>query len=302
MAGKLQKPRTGTPDMKPVIVGGPSAHGQARAGAHDFILQLIRQAIVYFGGRRETARAQRDLRALADRVKKEQAKHPRKGFLIALQYIVQQASPEATGSGNAYRYTGYLYGWGGTISEARQHQMRKVIRPGLRSNEKFAYQVFWYPPKATPKIARPFPVIGRGSFIKGRVRLQEVSWSTMMGFNDGSQISLPGPGSGYCFEILKAPTSIVTSHGSTGPVKVPVVLRPVGQGRGTLPVVDLDSSNPFGNVTAAMVFPADQVTASIFAKKSATRQNPPGTIRGLVNFDRVRWVRPENIRLLSKKK
>ena len=33
--------RLGTPDMKPIMVGGPSAMGQAKGGAIEFLLGLV---------------------------------------------------------------------------------------------------------------------------------------------------------------------------------------------------------------------------------------------------------------------
>ncbi|RZB36070.1 MAG: hypothetical protein SRB2_02575 [Desulfobacteraceae bacterium Eth-SRB2] len=291
--------RLGTPDMKPIMVGGPSAMGQAKGGAIEFLLGLVRQSIYYFGGRIQQSKAQKDLKSLGTRIDKDRRAMPTKGVLVSLQFIVQEGSKEAAGQGNAFRYTTYLYGKGATVSEARQDQVRHgLIREGTRSNEKYAYQPIWFPPlKATGRIKRPFPVIGHGCFVQGKVWLQNVQWTTIQGFDDEGKSNLAGSGNSFFFDILQPPTNMVTSHGATGVVKIPIKQRPVGSGGKSIPVVDLDTT--LGNVTAAMVFPADAHTEQVFWRAPETKQKPLGTIRGITNFNRIRWIRPENIRLLK---
>jgi len=79
-------------------------------------------------------------------------------------------------------------------------------------------------------------------------------------------------------------------------VSIPIKQRPVGYGGKSIPVVDLDTS--IGSVTAAMVFPADSNTEQVFWRAKETQQKPVGTIRGIVNFNEIRWICPENIRIL----
>ena len=294
--------RLGTPDMKPITVGGPSALGEAKGGAIEFLLALVRQSIFYFGGQTQLSKAQQDVKALGTRIERDRSAQPTRGVLVSLQFIVLEGSPEAAGSGDAFRYVGYLYGQGATTTEARADQLRHgLIRPGTRANEKYAYQPLWFPPKQlTGRFQRPFPVIGHGCFVDGRVWLQDVKWTTLQGFDDEGTSRLAGSGNSFYFDVLKPPAAIVTAHGGVGAVRLPVVQRRVGSGGGTIPVVDLDTS--IGSVTAAMVFPADSHTETAFAHTPATQQSPLGTIRGLVNFDRVRWVRPENIRLIASEK
>lgn len=290
--------RLGTPDMKPITVGGPSSMGQAKGGAIELLLCLIRQSICYFGGKIEQSKAQKDLKALGEKIEQDRNAHPTKGVLVTLQFIVLVASKEVAGSGNAFRYTTYLYGKGMTISEARADQFRHgVVREGTRKSEKYAYQPIWFPPKQlTGQFQRPFPVIAHGCFVEGKVWLQDVQWTTLQGFDDEGKTHLAGPGDFFYFDVLQPPKSIVTTHGSIGAVKIPIELRSVGRGSKMIPVVALDTI--MGNVTAAMVFPADSHTEMEFWRAPATKQKPLGTIRGVVNFERIRWVCPENIQLV----
>lgn len=284
--------------MRPITVGGPSATGQARGGAIEFLLALVRQSIYYFGGRVQQSKAQSDLKALGERIEKDRRSCPTKGVLVSLQFIVLQGAKGAAGSGDAFRYTTYLYGKGATPSEARRDQARHgLVRQGTRSNEKYAYQPVWFAPlQPVGRLRRPFPVVGQGCFVEGRVKLQDVLWTTLQGFDDEGQTRLAGSGDSFCFDVLRPPKGIVTTHGSTGVVAIPTVWRPAGQGGQRLPVVDLDTSG-IGSVTAAMVFPADAHTEQVFGRAPATKQKPLGTIRGIVNLDRIRWVRPENIQM-----
>lgn len=296
------KARLGMPDMKTISVGGPSAHGSSKGGAIEFLLGLIRQGIYLIGGSIQRSEAENDLRKVGARVERDLKADPSRGVLVSLRFIVMQGSPEAAGSGDAFRYTGYLYGRGRTISAARDDQRSGVqpFKPGLRSNESFAYQPVWFPPKKTAMIAelrRPFPVIAHGCFVEGRAVLQDVQWTTLQGFDDEGTTKLAGSGNSFYFDILEPPKYIVTSHGATGPVKIPKTMKMAGRGGKTIPVVELDTI--IGSVTAAMVFAADAHTADAFSRAPTTKQKPLGTIRGLVNFDRLRWVRPENVRLLK---
>ncbi len=292
--------RLGSPDMKPIMVGGPSSSGQARGGAIEFLLALVRQGIYYFGGKIEQSKAQNALKSLATRIEKDRSTHPTRGVLVSLQFIVLEGSKEAAGSGDAFRYTNYLYGTGVTITEARQDQVRHgLIRQGTRSNEKYAYQPIWFPPQQlTGHYQRPFPVIGHGCFVEGKVWLQDVQWTTVQGFDDEGQTRLAGSGNSFYFDVLQPPKNIVTTHGATGVVKIPTTLVSTGQGGIKIPVVKLDTGL-IGSVTAAMIFPADSHTEVAFWRAPATKQKPLGTIRGIVNFERIRWIRPENIRLVK---
>ena len=75
-------------------------------------------------------------------------------------------------------------------------------------------------------------------------------------------------------------------------VDVPVEDRAPHAGS-AIPTVNLDPVVP-GDVHAAALFPADDVTDALFASAHATYDNL-GQLDHYVNFDKVRWARPENI-------
>jgi hypothetical protein len=76
-----------------------------------------------------------------------------------------------------------------------------------------------------------------------------------------------------------------------------LVIRTTADGS-DVTVVDLDPWMP-GKVSAAMVFPAADATDQLFAQAPRTRDNL-NQLRGYLNFGKVRWVRPENIRILRR--
>src|SRR5262249_53908905 len=125
-----------------------------------------------------------------------------------------------------------------------------------------------------------------------------VGWGGVPGSYDVHPANMHPGGPTAEFVILIPPRVI---HWFNGPARydtdIPLVSRSAASG-GSLTVVDLDPWN-FGNVSAAMVFPADDVTEQIFAQGRRTRDNL-NQWRGYVNIGKMRWVRPEHIRVLRR--
>ncbi|ODX28612.1 hypothetical protein BBM02_20405 [Vibrio parahaemolyticus] len=88
-------------------------------------------------------------------------------------------------------------------------------------------------------------------------------------------------------------------------VDMPITFSSAHQG-GAVRVVNLDSAFPGYNVSAALVFPADNATERLFShaterlfsQTSPTRDNLR-QLRSYTNIRKARWVRPENIQLLD---
>jgi hypothetical protein len=62
--------------------------------------------------------------------------------------------------------------------------------------------------------------------------------------------------------------------------------------------VNLDPSLPFCDVTAAMVFPADDATNELFESARPTKDRL-GQLAHYINVRMMRWVRPENLRVIA---
>ena len=77
---------------------------------------------------------------------------------------------------------------------------------------------------------------------------------------------------------------------------VPVEDRAPREGR-NVPSVDLDPGTPFADVHAVAAFPENEVTRKGFERMPATVLGT--SIGGLANFELVRWIRPEHLRVFD---
>jgi hypothetical protein len=138
-----------------------------------------------------------------------------------------------------------------------------------------------------------------GRFASGIAsKLQDVNWGGVTGFDDESEVTLrlvAGSTSAE-FVILRPPAIINWFNGGIAmSTDIPLVTRSTADGS-DLTVVDLDPWIPFGTATAAMVFPADDATDQLFRQAPATFDNL-SQLRRYTNIGKMRWVRPENIRV-----
>jgi hypothetical protein len=143
----------------------------------------------------------------------------------------------------------------------------------------------------------PLPKVAVATFAADRQYLQDVEWNGVFGFDDESETKLKVPPNITPQFFVLQPPSVIYWFNVAGrhQTSIPVLTKAASEG-GAIPVVDLDPSIPFFHVTAGMVFPADDNTDALFASTRETTDdfNNLGTF---VNFDRVRWVRPENTRV-----
>lgn len=153
----------------------------------------------------------------------------------------------------------------------------------------------WIEPSQQASVAAlrlPFPKQARGCFAPN-ARFVTVEWGGVTGFDDeeeGPLLLLP---SSIDFYILKPSSTIVWYNGNFRvETAIPIVHRESANKK-TLEAINLDPDLPW-NITAAMVFPANDATDEFFShgKKTLDTLN---LLRVLPNFGKVRWIRPENI-------
>jgi hypothetical protein len=285
------------PDPGQHFATNPRAGGKA-AGL-ELIFMGVNFILQWLGGRQAKAALQKQLDALSKRVQQDLKANPQMGVLLRFHYCGGPSHPESIIQ-PVYRFGYVTYGRGYTISEARRHAER---HGSIRSAGNWVAAERWFKPTAATSLlnlAKPYPVIGRGTFVTGKAKLQDVKYGGVQGFDDESEYQLPSlaGGQSYQFDILKPPSSVILIVGSSGgPVKVPLKRKSPGGGGAAVPVVDLDTT--LGSVTAAMVFPRDDVTAAAFARAPATAFGANISMRHEVNIGRVRWVRPEYIRRIA---
>ncbi|NOX53130.1 MAG: hypothetical protein GXP27_01555 [Planctomycetes bacterium] len=305
MSGGGTRAYTGVPDMRPIVVGGPSPRGEGIGSGIELLFRGINFVLQAVNASQQRSRLQQELNRLEPRVNRDLQRDPTRGVLLIFHFLCGPSHPESL-IDPVCRYSYVTYGTGQTVSEARADAARHpMIVPAPPPGGSTRVMLYWFPPQrrvGPAALRRPFPVVATATFLPGRARLQDVKFGTLQGFDDEGVTTLPIPRGGvahYRFDILRPPSSVVFRDGPVvGPMNIPVVTVSAGGGSQRIPVVDLDTT--LGSVKAAMVFPLNDVTARAFWAAPATAMDPPGAIRGFVNFDRIRWVRPENIRVLQK--
>jgi hypothetical protein len=282
-------------------VGGPSPRGTAIAGGIQLAFQGVNFGLNLINDAIQARRVREALAQIEPGINRERAANPSMGVLLVFFYRQVQAPQESLIRPGAV-FLQVEHATGRTRSEARQNwASQPVLRGGAGPNERIDSQEVWIPPSQPAGVSAlrtPFPPAAIGTF--ATAKLQDVEWGGVTGFDDEGETSLR-PASGAAppeFVILRPAAVIRWFHGSSRmSTEIPLVNRNTADGS-SLIVVDLDPWVP-GNVSAAMVFPADDDTESLFSHGPRTKDNLD-QLRGYVNFDKVRWVRPENIRVLRR--
>jgi predicted nucleic acid-binding protein len=280
-------------------VGGPSPRGTAIVGGIqlafqgvNFVLNLINEEI-------QARRVREALAQVEPQINRERGANPSLGVLLLFFYRQVEAPPESLIRPGAV-FTHLETAMGQTRDEAQQNWARQpALRAGAGPNEHIDSQEVWIPPARPADVTAlrtPFPVAAVGTF--ATLKLQDVEWGGITGFDDEGQTKLQlTAGVAPAEFVILHPTAVI--RWSNGPAlmqtDIPLVTRNSANGS-SLTVVDLDPWMP-GNVSAAMVFPANDATDDLFRQGPATKDNL-NQLRGYVNFGKVRWVRPEYIRVL----
>ena len=205
-------------------------------------------------------------------------------------------------------FLGIGVGYGYTQDEA-EADFYSTDRLFAGAGMEVTVQKVFIPPTRAPdyrQLQTPFTPYGVGTFVKGREKLMRVSWKGVRGFDELNEVRVPVPEhGGLKFLLMLAPSKITFANGQMrhttrvasewrdAKSTAPQYTRPVS-------VVDLDDGLlHYGDDTAAMVFPANAITARAFTGKGETR-DPTGHLRNYMNIDKMRWVRPENIHVVRK--
>jgi hypothetical protein len=170
-------------------------------------------------------------------------------------------------------------------------------------------QSFWIEPRQpvdVTKLRAPFPKDALATFVPGRATLMDVEWRGVTGFDDKGRRDLDVPDwLTPQFFVLRAPSKIRFWHGGGGypdtkeldlagewPAETVVKGPPL-----LVTTVELDSWINPRSKSAAIVFPANEATKWLFEKAPRTR-DISGQLYAFNDLDLVRWVEPENMRIL----
>lgn len=290
----------GVPDMAPIMVGGPSARGTAAVGGIQLLLEAFNFGANLYIESVQRERATAALRQQEPRIRDHQRSNPTHGALLIFRSQQLQAPPDSLIQPGPV-FLDLTVKFGITIDEARSSP-GSTLRAGLSPNHREIVQTMWLPPAVQASVQQlrmPFDGVAVATFAEGGWKFQVVEWGGVNGFDDESEYTVLQPaGVRVEFVVLRPPSSIHWLNGSTPyQADLPIITRRTADGS-SIEVVDLDPRLPW-NASAAMVFPANEGTWRMFHGAPATRDTI-GALRNHVNFSRVRWVRPENIRIIRR--
>ncbi|MGD9045946.1 MAG: S8 family serine peptidase, partial [Desulfobacterales bacterium] len=280
----------------------PGGGGRAMRGAGAGLtvgLMGLNFGLNWLNDRRQQRRVQERLDQLEPAIQRVRQRRPDHGILLEIYYHQVQAPPDSLiRPGPVFSHIEWASGR--TRDEARQNkQSQASIRPAPPRGSREQVSRIWIRPlrpSSVGSLRTPFPKAGFGIFAVNKAILQDVEWGGVTGFDDEGQTRLRLPASPTPrFILLDPPRTINWLWGRQWKSKsIPIVRRRTATGRDTVKAVDLDPSNPFGNVAAVPIFPYDDFTDRLFSTAPATDDNL-NQLRSYTNIRKMRWVRPENI-------
>jgi hypothetical protein len=276
-----------------------SARGQAVGGAAIVAIAALQEWL-----NRKVEESQRALiRAELDDMGRQVAEHqklfPKDGALIRVVYTRMQL-PDAPASGPA------VFGWvdagyGPTESQAANELYRQAkLTRTLGRFEHYEHQFQWVKPLApTPytELHAPFSRVGSGGIAGTTLTLQNVKWD-WDGFDDEqtSTITFKSPEDAQ-FSIC-LPGTPKSGRYLVGATDIPVRMSRPKEGA-AVAAINLDPDIPFSSVSVVPIFPENDATRDAFKSARKLKLEWPSELARRPNIDLVRFVRPENIRVLS---
>ncbi len=299
----------------PVHLDEINARGQAVGGGSLVVLGGLSSFLNDINEANQRKEIEKQLAAAQADIRRRQAADPTQGVLVLIHFQVKNKPPQASAAVNPdpRTFTDLSIQSGRTISEARINVPKGgSIGPGSAIqtwgfSERPETEEKWFPPLIEPKLedlSTPWKKIAIATFAPGKTELQQVEFAGTWGFDDEhswrSKLSIP-EGKKMLFFVLRPPPVIkwAASAWAVDKHSPPMVSRPTFGG-GSIQAVDLDPDWPIISHTAACpVFPADQSTEDEFSEMHPTIDNGNILYGHYPNFNKVRWVRPENMVLLA---
>jgi hypothetical protein len=302
---------TGTPDEGPAVIGEPPpTRGQTIGDAVELALSGVNFIIQGVNDLIQANRIKEQWARIRPIVERRLAEDPTLGALILVRFVkrTKQGPEKESPLEHTSLFDGIDVAYGANASEAwENYRLQSRIGRGVHGDVDL--QRFFMPPKKPVDIRNlrtPFAKYGVGTFVPGRASLMRVAWKGIFGFDEVGDVNLNLPNDiAPRFLLLSPPGEIDWFNGQERhTTDIALTLRDAGSTEPhitrSLTVVDMDPGIfDWGNDAAAMVFPADPTTERLFDSAGKTK-DPTGQLSGFVNFDKLRWVRPENIHVLRK--
>jgi hypothetical protein len=291
--------------MHPVRTAGPSVRGEAIGNAGVEALHWIGVGLNYLNEKKQRERLAKAKADAQQQVADLQAANPEETIFYIITYQQIEGHPDSPIQPGP-TFVRLELAHGRDFEEAmRNFGATSRLYPGVqaRTAEWADYEVAArakQQPAVIPMPPMPFPGVALATFAdRSPAELQDVEWTNMGGFDDEgtTPIAVP-PGFVPRFYVLQVPETVtgVVPDNSGRTVEKRTPARTLSVAGGTVPGVGLDPLMPFSDVVAVCIFPADRATLRFFS------QTPPMSTAGILPYDSVRhirWVRPEQIRLLT---
>ena len=302
----------GTPSA-PIVVSGPSPKADgARAGIEltfrgiNLILDLITDEI-------NTRRANEALNEREADIIKHSARHPEQGTLVVLYFKrILPAHDSVLVPKPVFDHLRLYHGR--TLQMAKDAwRAAPDVSVAAGAGRTWEAELLWFEP-VRPKpielkeLRLPFPPIGLGRFVPGKIRFRNAEFGGESGFDDCGETVLddePPTGNDIVEFLRELGTAMLPFYvlrprkklewfigGSWRDTNLKIISRFTSNSRG-IDVIDMDPIM-LGNVAAAMVFPASEATLKIF------RMAPPiddnlNLLRNVANPHLIRFIEPLNI-------
>ena len=285
--------------VAPIAEHGPSAFRSAAADGAAALLQWGSSMLTEMADAKQAELADASIRAQISSVESQWLAHPELGCLFTIVWEVWDHGD----AGEIRHFVAAIPRYGVDKQSARNSNAATAGEVANFKSHVESDEMWIEPPEplAIHKLPSPFRRIALATFAN-QDEVQDVSWRGSSTFDDLGFTSLKSrEGAEARFYILQPPDGITYADGrDRRSTSVPIRHRAAPEGW-TIPVVDLDTVVgliPFkDHDTAAIVYPADAYTASIFKDAPAVRDG--GSQLRNYEFQNVRFVAPGNIRVLK---
>jgi hypothetical protein len=292
------------------IYGRYNARMEAFGGGGVLFLQLVATALSFFNDRKQQDAAKKALEQEADNIDRHRIEVPTEGVLLRFAYLTKDMPTLGNDSVfktmPEFQYLDVLYGQ--TPDEALKNKLYSPDGRELREGGgSYSYQERWVPPLIAPSVTdlhTPWsPKVAVGTFAPDKAVLQQVEFDDFWGFDDARQMRLSVPADVTPKFIILTPPSVIKWAGPSvyeaSKLLPPLVTRRAASGENLVAIdLDPDLAIVFDDVAAVPVFPADDDTDDLFATTPPTHDDSH-VLSIYYNFNKVRWVRPENITVLQ---
>jgi hypothetical protein len=295
------KPPSGSPQVPPSAKMGPAALttklGTRVTAAAALVILGASYMFNWLIESDNEKRAKEEIEKWRPSMLKEQKDDPTLGFLLLFGFSGGVDSGEGPSASARFETLSWRRGYNEQEAKARWKAEAHIDRPGI------TYQFGWVEPLEAPSpevLTTPFEKVWLAKFADiSQIEFQRVEFKEWGGFDTNGK---DGPinatkwddAEGFRFIVLRMPPQVRYRNVAGRPDQMKVTIKDQPVIGGAAPALMLD-----GKVPAITVWPADAKTAALF-DATHTVGDKEGKLEPLANVDLVRWLKPSQVKLLTK--